>query len=545
MDRYDLAVRAQFADVQRQRSDMHAYQDGFDGCVEFLRDNPFSALFIDMGMGKSVSALTVIADLVASFAPEVDNPVLIIGPLRVVVDTWPTEITAWQHTAWLSHTLIRVADDDPRILQARKLDRGSDEAWERNLLKTAGKTDKEIRDTVGHTRETQVRHQIMGELARTRTAVHMINREQVEWLVYFWKGAWPYRTVIIDESSSFKDHNSKRFKALAKNRNTPGLIERLHCLTATPAAETYEHLFPQIYLLDRGKRLGKNITAYRDEHFTYNKYSQRYVLRKGHEEKILSKIRDICLVMKAKDYLKRDDPTVIPRFVTLDQVHLERIKQLERDFVVDLPDGTVVEAKTAAILASMLLQMASGTVYETLMLQDWDTDDFKKIKRVHNLHDHKIEALREIYEEAQTQGEPLLVAYHFKSSLAKLRKAFPKAEVIDDAGKYKKRWNDGKIPMLLIHPQSAGHGLNLQYGSHILVFYDIIYSLEQYLQTIGRLDRQGQRWKVLVYMLIAQGTRDVDAYEDLIQKRDAQETMFKILKRLVREFREKRAAVDF
>lgn len=526
---------------------MHAYQDGYEGCVEFMRENPFSGLLIDMGLGKTVSSLTVIADLISAFAPETDGPTLVIGPLRVVIDTWPAEIAAWQHTAWMSHTLIRVPEDDPRLVAARALDRkaSKDRAFERDLLKVNGKIEKEILRELGHTHETKAGHKIMAELAQQRTSIHFINREQVEWLVYFWKGSWPYRTVFVDESSGFKDHRTDRFKALAKTRGTPGLIQRLHILTATPAAETYEHLFAQIYLLDQGKRLGRNITAFRDEHFTYNKWSQRHVLRKGQEEAILEKIKDICLVMRAKDYLKRDEPTIIPHYVQLDQIHLDRIKRLERDFVVDLPDGTVVEAKTAAILSSMLLQMASGTVYETLLLEDWDTDDLRKVKRVHDLHDHKIEALKEIYEEAQTQGEPLLVAYYFKSSLAKLRKAFPKAEVIDDAGKYQKRWNAGKIPMLLIHPQSAGHGINLQHGGHILVFYDIIYSLEQYLQTIGRIDRQGQLKKVLVYLLIAAGTRDMDAFKDLQQKRDAQEGLFRILKRLIAEYRKKKADVDF
>jgi hypothetical protein len=491
MDRFDIAMRERFAEVQRQREDMHTYQSEI--AVPFLRDNPFSGLFCDMGLGKSISSLTVISDLLAEFTS--DDPVLVIAPLRVATDTWPTEIAAWQHTAWMNHVVIR---DDGRFVRKE-------------------------------------------DLARSRAAIHIINREQVDWLVHFHREQWPYRIVFVDESSSFKDHTSNRFKALAKVRRTPGLIERLHILTATPAAESYIGLFTQIYLLDLGHRLGKNITAYRDQYFSYNKYSMKYTLRPGAEEEILEKIADITLVMKKKDYLPTAEPTVIQHKVKLAPAQIDLLKKLERDFLVTLPDGTELEAKTAAILSSMLLQMASGCVYETLLIEDWETDDLKKVKKVHDLHDHKVEALKEIAEEAANEGKPLLVAYYFQSSLAKLRKAFPKAVVMDKSGKCIKAWNAGKIPMLLIHPQSAGHGLNLQYGGSTLVFFDLIYSLEFYLQTIGRLDRQGQLNPVLVILLVAMGSRDELVAECLAAKEDAQDKFFAILKRLIKALRAKRA----
>lgn len=538
MDRLDDLIAAKFANVVREREQMHAYQR--DIAVPFMREHPFSLVCMDMGLGKSISSLTVIADLVAELFLEEDlGQVLVIAPLRVATDTWPVEIGAWRHTAWLTHTLLRVDDDDPRLKAARKLDRenAGNRAFDRDLLVCQGLTEAEILQQLGPTHETWVSREIMGELARTKTDIHIINREQVEWLVYFHKGAWPYRTVFIDESSSFKDHGSDRFKALAKVRHTPGLINRLHCLTATPAAETYEHLWAQVYLCDAGQRLGKNITRYRNRYFTYNKWSMKYKLREGGEEDILAKIADITLVMKAKDYLPRTEPTVIQHKVKLSQSIVDLTNRLERDFITTLPDGTEIEAKTAAILSNMLLQIASGSVYETKYIEDWDTDDLRKVKKVHHLHDHKIDALREIYEEAQTQGETLLVAYYFKSSLARLKKIFPKAVVMDEAGKCIKPWNAGKIPMLLIHPQSAGHGLNLQYGGHILVFYDLIYSLEYYLQTIGRLDRQGQKLPVIVKMLVAEGTRDELVAECLALKRDAQDKLFAILKRLIRKIR--------
>lgn len=545
MDRIDALIAEKFASVERDRSAMHSYQSEI--AVPFMLSHPFSLICKDMGLGKTISSLTVIADVLSELLTEPNcGKVLIVAPLRVATDTWPVEIGLWRHTAWMTHTLIRVDDDDPRLDDARRLDRenASNRGFERDLLVCKGLTEAEIQEQLGPTFVTIQTRKIMEELASSPTDIHIINREQLEWLVYFHREKWPYRTVFIDESSSFKDHASNRFLALAKVRHTPGLITRLHCLTATPAAETYEHLWAQVYLCDGGKRLGKNITKYRNRYFTANKYTRKYDLREGGEEDILTKIADISLVMKSKDYLPRDEPTVIQHKVKLSQAIVDMTKKLEREFVTKLPDGTEIEAKTAAILSSMLLQIASGSVYETKYVEDWDTDDLKKVKTVHHLHDHKIDALREIYEEAQTQGETLLVAYYFKSSLARLKKVFPKAVVMDEAGKCIKPWNAGKIPMLLIHPQSAGHGLNLQKGGHILIFYDLIYSLEYYLQTIGRLDRQGQTLPVVVKMLVAEGTRDELVAECLANKKDAQDKLFRILKRLIKALKEGSSAVD-
>lgn len=495
MSGFNTRIRAKFTDVERGREDLHGYQNT---AVQFAREHPFSMLMLDLGLGKSISSLTLISDLVLDAIDGISDEgekVLVIAPLRVATDVWPTEIRLWRHTAWMNATLIR---DDGR-----------------------------------RTKE---------DCARDSATIHIINREQVEWLVYFWKDQWPYRTVIIDESDSFKDHNSKRFKALTKTRNTDGLIKRLHCLSATPASESYIELFPQFYLLDKGKRLGKNITAYRNSHFTFNQYKHKYILNKGEEERILAKIADITLVMKAKDYLPRTEATIIRRPIKLDQKQHDMIKSLEKHFILTLPDGTEIEAKTAAMLASMLLQMASGTVYETFLEGDYETEDLKKVKKVHHIHDYKLDALKEMYEEAKRQKEPLLVTYFWQSSLARLRKAFPDATVMDKDAKCVGPWNAGKIPMLLIHPMSAGHGLNLQKGpGHIMVMYDLIFSLRYYLQTIGRLDRQGQKNPVLVYLLVAQGTRDEVVADALVKKEDAQDKLFSILKRLIRKLKKQDA----
>lgn len=521
-DLFDSRIAAKFELVQHEREDMHAYQNEV---VQFALTHPFCMLMIDMGLGKTVSSLTVIGDLISSFQVE---KVLVIGPLKVVTDTWPNEIAAWRHTAWMNHTLLRESDDDPRLADARRR--------AREFGRAEGLGPKDIQ-AMATRAETAEREKIRRELAKSPASIHIINRENLEWLVNLHGPKWPYRMVIVDEVSGMKDHNSHRFKALAKVRNTPGLIQRLIGMTATPAAETYEHLFAQIYLLDRGERLGKDIGWYRDRYFTHNKYKRKYVLRPQAEEEILAKIADISLVMKAKDYLPRNEPTVIRRNVKLSAEQRQMIKTFEKEFVLTLTDGTEIEAKTAAMLSSMLLQLASGAVYETKYVGDYETGDLTKVKKVHHVHDHKIDTLREIFEEAQTQGENILVAYYWQSSLARLTKAFPKAVVMDREAKCSKAWNAKKIPMLLIHPQSAGHGLNLQKGGHILVFFDLIYSLEYYLQTIGRIDRQGQTEPVIVELLVAEGTRDVLVADANLAKQDAQEKLFSILKRLIRKLR--------
>lgn len=530
-------IKAMFADVVYQREEMHVYQDESS---EFLRLNPFSGLFVDMGLGKTVSAGTVIADILSEFLT--DDPVLIIGPLKVATTVWPDEFRAWNHLAPFSTICLREDDDDPRLAEARKVARAQAkiDAEEFELDKAQAQSFCRYQEQKA---ETAMRQSIREENARSRCSIHIVPREHVEWLVYFWGPKWPYRTVIIDESSSFKDHQSNRYLALAKVRNTSGLITRLHILTATPAAETYLHLFSQIFLLDRGASLGKSITHYRNRYFIHNRYNQKYELRPGAEEEILEKIKHLCLVLKRKDYLPSVDPLIVERPVHLTATQMEMYKTMQRDMVLTLDTGEEIEAATAAALSAKLLQMASGVLYDTYLLEDYDTGDMKKVRKVYNIHDHKIEALKEILEEAETQGEKIAVAYHHKSSLDRLKKAFPKAVVMDREGKAKKAWNAGKIDMLLLHPQSAGHGLNLQHGGHILVFFDLHASLENYLQVIGRFDRQGQKHRVVIMMIVAKGTRDEDTARSLRKKEDAQEKFFMILKRLIREYRKSRVAM--
>jgi len=535
-------IAAMFSRVERSRDDMHGYQNE---AVTFGKANPFSLLLIDMGLGKTVSSLSIINDIVLETDFQA-APILVIAPLKVARNVWPNEIKIWQHTAWMNAVLIRVDDDDPRLIEPARLDRANKEVREQQRRELVKKemSKGEILEALGPTFKTQKIREIMASLARSNALVHVINRENTEWLVNLHREKWPYRTVFIDESDSFQDHKSDRFKALAKVKHTPGLITRMHLLTATPASESYLNLWSQVYLLDLGKRLGKSITKYRAQWFDHNKYNHTYKIKDGAEEAILERIADIAIVMKQKDYLPRDEPTIKPTIVDLSPRELAMVKSLERDLILQLPNEVELEAKTAAHLGNMLLQLASGAMYETLLVEQGEDEDFKKVKRTHLIHDHKIEALREIADQYKSSGKPLLVAYHFKSSLDRLKKAFPKAVTMSKDGREEGPWNKGKIQMMFIHPQSAGHGLNLQHGGSNLVFFDLIYSLRYYLQTIGRIDRQGQKNPVYVQVLIARGTRDEDAFAALRRKEDGQEVFFAILQRLIAKLRKKRAVLN-
>lgn len=522
------AIRAKFTDVELHREQMHGYQNTG---LEFMKANPFSALFIDMGLGKTVTSLTLIADLLGEFAD--DGKVLVIGPLKVATRTWPDEIRKWKHLAHLNHSVIHVEDDDPRVKQAYKDGLASGRANSNKLF--ASERTKEA--TQHATRmAAQKREDLRVAATLDPASVHMISRDWIEWLVTYYrvsKKPWPYRTIIIDESSGFKDHNSGRFKALQVVVDN-GKVDRLHLLTATPATEGYIGLFPQIYLLDRGKRLGRNITAYRDSYFKENRYTRKWELREGMENAILAKISDICLVMKEEDYLPKVPPLFVRREVHMTPAQRELYLTMERDMVVTLDDGTEVEAETAAALSAKLLQMASGVLYDTKLQPGLtEEDDHVKILKIHKIHEHKIEELKQIVEESQ--GKPILVGYHHRSSKDRLLKAFPQAVKMDKDGKNIKKWNAGKIPMLLMHPASGGHGLNLQNGGHILVYFDIPWSLELYLQFIGRLARQGQKHRVTVFLLVCKGTLDEAVVEALSAKENAQDKLFKILKKMRRK----------
>lgn len=537
MSYFTETIKAKFAGVKHPRERMHPYQHTG---VKFLQDNPFSALFIDCGMGKTVISLTTILELIKNFET---NYTLIIAPVRVANETWPTEISEWQHTAPLNFAHIRDNDLVERINAAGDARRKQILAEATKRLELAKSTPAEIKKAISELRKAdltiaEVEDARLAEsklavrdfLKRSKATIHIINREQVEFLVKAWGRHWPYDTVFIDESSAFKDHTTLRFKALKAVRP---FVKRLHELTATPVAETYLHLFAQIYLLDKGERLGRNITAYRNEYFNHNEYTRKYTLREGAKERITAKISDICLVMRAEDYLDMAHPTFVKDKIELLPSERAMYDEMEREFAVTLQDGHEVVAETSAAKSQKLQQISSGVVYETVLTPD-EFGEFTKSRVVHDIHNHKIDKLRQIREDSE--GEPLLVAYILKSSVERIKKAFPKAVVMDAQGKCIPDWNSGKIDMLLFSPKGAAHGLNLQHGGRRLVFFDMPWSLELFYQAWKRLARQGQKLAVFVHLLLVNNSIDEEIADALTDKDMTQEDFFSLIKRLQKKY---------
>ena len=430
---------------------------------------PYVALFLDMGLGKTVSSLTAVNDLVYDMLTV--EKILVIAPKRVAWSVWPEELKKWDHLGLLRMSVAV----------------GTEKQRKAALQKSAD--------------------------------IYVINRENIPWLVAQYQSAWPFKMVIIDESSSFKSHDSARFKAL---RLVRPYIDRLIELTGTPTGNGLMDLWAQIYLLDQGQRLGKFITDFRDRFFI-KKYF-KWIPREGAEEQIYDLISDICVSMKAEDYLDLPKCAVQDFRVQLTEKELAKYEEFERERVMDLgiADVNEITAVNAAVLTGKLLQFANGAIYDEN--KDW-----------HEMHNAKIEALEEILE---ASGEkPVMVAYSYKHDLERLKKAFkhlnPRTlesqKDVDD-------WNAGKIRMLLLHPASAGHGLNLQFGGHIIVWFGNTWSLELYQQLNKRLDRPGQKHPVLIIRIIAEGTMDERVIPAIEEKAEAQDTLMEAVKAVIEKY---------
>lgn len=472
-----------FQSCIRGEDDLH---DDQREAVDWLMMRPFSALFADVGKGKTVIIETLLDRL---FLKGFKGKILIVAPIRVANRVWMREHRLWRHVAYFNPTILRIDDKDPRLVG----------------LKGPAKTAKKIL--------------LRMELLDSDSPIHVINKEAVDWLVDTWlsRKRWPYQVVIVDESSCLRDHNSNIFKALQKVLDR---IYRFHQLTATPASQTYMHLFSQIYLLDRGERLGKGITAFRERYFTENRFARTWKIRPGGDTDIEEKIADICLVMRReKNFLVRTRSIELPRKI------VQQYRDFERDAVLELADVGPIEGVTAAALSNKLLQYASGAVYD-------------ENKRYHVIHDEKIEELKQLSEE--TLDNPVMVAYWYKSSLARLRKAFPQAAIMDREGKMEESWNKGKHKLMFVHPRGSAHGLNLQFGGHHIALFDIFWPLELFTQLIGRLDRQPQQHTVMVHLLSAAGTMDEVVSANLEYLRGAEEDMKRRLQALQRKYRDGR-----
>lgn len=340
--------------------------------------------------------------------------------------------------------------------------------------------------------------------------IYVVNRENVKWLVdrCRQKRHWPYDMVVIDELSSFKSNQSQRFKAL---KTVMPLVKRVVGLTGTPTPNGYMDLWSEIYLLDAGQRLGKTIGGYRERYFDPGKRNGHTVfnwnLKTGADKTIQEKISDICVSMKAEDYLQMPERIDNIVQVKLSEPELKKYKQMEKEKILELGDEIIVGAPSAAAVANKLLQMANGAVYGNS-------------QEVIRIHERKLEALEEILDCNQ---EPVLVFYNFRHDLEALQERFRelKPRVLDDS-KDIADWNDGKISLLLAHPASVGHGLNIQTGGHIIVWYGLTWSLELYQQANARLYRQGQKHAVIIHHLIAKGTIDEAVMKALAGKDDMQ-----------------------
>lgn len=451
---------------------LHDYQRA---AVRHIIDNPAAGLFIGMGLGKTVITLTAVSTLMHDRF-EIGR-VLVIAPKRVAEVTWAEEWHKWEHLSGLSMSLV--LGDEKKRLDA---------------------------------------------LARPAD-IYVINREMVVWLVEQYQKDWPFDMVVIDELSSFKSAKAARFKALKRVRPR---ISRIVGLTGTPAPNSLLDLWPQMYLLDMGERLGKTITGYRVRYFVPNRTNGHivfdYKIREGAAESIYGKIGDICLSMAAKDYLQLPPRTDYEVKVYMDETQKAEYLQFEKEQVMKLAEGGTVSAVNAAVLSGKLLQFANGAVYN-------DGDDGAWTP----MHDKKLEALEEIVEVAA--GEPVLVFYNYKHDLsrilARLRRFNPKtinstSDVI--------KWNSGQILVLLAHPASAGHGLNLQAGGRTIVWFGLNWSLELYQQANARLDRQGQTKPVKVYHITTQGTIDTDVMRALAEKSAGQQGLIDAVKARLKKY---------
>lgn len=420
--------------------------------TQFIIDHPECAILLGMGMGKTISTLTAINALLRDHFTT--RRVLVIAPIRVARDTWPAEIQKWDHLAGLTVSpIIGTAEQ-----RAAAADRPAD--------------------------------------------IYTIGRENIPWLVKHHGNHWPYDMVIIDELSSFKNPQAKRFKALKKVRPH---IRRIVGLTGTPAPNSLLDLWAPFRLIDNGQRLGKYITHYRDQYFLPDKRSGQVIyswkLRPGADQAIYDNIADITVSMRTTDYLTLPDVTHQHITVHLTPKEQKMIDTLKRDLVIDL-DGETIDAANAATLSNKLQQLAGGAIYT-------EAGD------VIEVHDQKLRALAELVDQAD--GNTILVAYWFKHERDRILATTPGARVLDSEQDFKD-WNAGKVPVGLIHPASAGHGLNLQSGGHILVWFTTPWSLELYEQTNARLHRQGQTEPVSIVHIDTAESIDQDVHNALARK---------------------------
>lgn len=460
----------------------HGYQSY---CIRKILEIKKLGLFLDMGLGKTVTTLTAVKEL--KYNRFEVRKVLVIAPKKVAEGTWTKEKDKWEHTKMLRVSQVLGS----RAKRVRALNSPAD--------------------------------------------IYIINRENVVWLVDYYRNSWPFDMVVVDESSSFKSHKAKRFKALS---SVGPHINRLVELTGTPSPNGLDDLWAQLYLLDGGERLGKKYTQFRERYFQPDRrgadgmiYS--YEAKPGTEESILRKISDICISMKAEDYLELPEITFHQIPVVLDAKAEKAYRELERKMVLEIPeDEEEISVASAAALSNKLLQLANGAIYD---------DD----RNVHEVHNCKIEAFLELIE--SLQGKPALVFYNYQHDRERILRALEKSKLrireLKDT-QDEDDWNAGRIDILLTHPASSAYGLNLQQGGNHVVWFGLTWNYELYTQANKRLHRQGQTERVIIHHLVCEGTRDEDVMQALERKDDVQKWVMQSLKARIKAIKEGKTDVN-
>lgn len=453
------------------RSNLHKYQERG---VSHIIDNEYCALFLDMGLGKTVTTLTAIKELLDNC---IISNALVIAPKKVTQVTWGDEIKNWKHLQGLTISVIDGTAKQRREAMAAKAD------------------------------------------------IYAVSRDNIVWLILEHGGVkLPYDMVVIDELSSFKNHASKRFRAMRKVRK---FIPRVVGLTGTPAPNGLIDLFAQMYLIDEGQRLGKTVTAYRDRFFRPGKRNgdivYTYELKAPQnetEQRISDLISDITISMTAEDYLTMPDKIMLYDYVDLAPKVLAMYRDFEKEQILELINSDEpISAASAAALSNKLQQFANGAIYDAE-------------RNVKDLHDEKLDKLEELVEAAN--GEPVLIAYSYKHDLERIMqklKAYKPVKL--EKPEHIADWNAGKIPVLITHPASAGHGLNLQKGGHNIVWFGNTWSLELYQQFNARLYRQGQGKPVIIHHIVTRGTIDEKIIKSLDGKRETQDGLMQSIKELM------------
>ncbi|HDN2211703.1 TPA: DEAD/DEAH box helicase [Staphylococcus aureus] len=445
----------------------HSYQKH---AIDKVIENEKYGLFLDMGLGKTVSTLTAFSELQLLDTEKM----LVIAPLNVAKDTWADEISKWEH---LKHLRVSKILGTPKQRLAA-LNKDAD--------------------------------------------IYITNKENTKWLCEQYKKDWPFDMVVIDELSTFKNPSSQRFKAIKKKLP---LVKRFVGLTGTPSPNSLLDLWAQVYLIDRGERLETAFSRYRERYFRATHQVSDHVynweLREGSEDLIYKQIEDIALSMKASDYLDMPERIDTKQVVTLSNKERKLYDELEKYYILeDETDGTIV-AQSGASLSQKILQLSNGAVY---------TDD----EDVRHIHDRKLDKLEEIIDEAQ--GQPILLFYNFKHDRDRILERFDDVITLDDSN-YKAKWNSGKAKILLAHPASAGHGLNLQQGGHIIVWFGLTWSLELYQQANARLYRQGQEHTTIIHHIMTDNTIDQRVYKALQNKELTQDELMKAIKARIDKYK--------